>query len=176
MQRSVAVDGRDAEQLDLWQVKRHQDGDCVVVAAVEDPLSGLVESASGSRGEVDLAAHGSQSSQMGILLLVAMFRVDPTAFVHRCAVNPSNGREQRIGRDESETRTRRCRARSRVAAIIRSRRHVYAISVLDASPMKRCSLSSWRFRIWLQREKADLVVMASTTGPRYCSRTSKARI
>lgn len=34
-------------------------------------------------GEVDLVAHGSQSSQIGILLLVAIFRVNRTALVDR---------------------------------------------------------------------------------------------
>ena len=33
------MDGRDTEQLDLRQVKRHQDRDCIVMAAVGDVLS-----------------------------------------------------------------------------------------------------------------------------------------
>ena len=163
------MDGRDSEQLDLRQVKRHQDRDCVVVAAVENPLSELsVESAKGSRGEVDLMAHGSQSSQIGILSLVAMFCVDPTAFVYGCAMGMSSGREERISRDEGETR--RCRARSRVAAIIRSRRDVHATGVLSSSSMMRSLSSPTLPRLALERGKAaDVVVMASTTGPRYCS-------
>lgn len=85
-------------------------------------------------------AHGSQSSQIGILSLVAMFRVDPTAVVYGCAMRMSSGREERISRDEGETR--RCRARSRATAIIRARRHVYAIGELSSSSLMGCSLVS----------------------------------
>lgn len=126
-------------------------------------------SSRGLAGEVQQVAHGSQSSQIGILLLIVMLRVDPTAFVQRCAVRTSSGREERISRDEGQTR--RCRARSRVAAIIRSGRRVYAIGrTVDLASESQLS-HLWRSRRWLSSEqrRARLSSWHSTTGSRYCS-------